>query len=191
MRYPGEHKMGLKEILPPLLLWTGITVAVVVAVLFVISEVRRADDAVRESVAERSRVEQQRREVPSRWQWLEIPTGGPKTDDDTRVRDIVNIADALEALQRSRGIYPIHSGAQEALVPVVALESPCLELTSGRFLANCPSDPAAPARIYWYASDGESYTLEALLDVSGDYPCDAGAEDCRFRVMDGAVVSGS
>ena len=87
------------------------------------------------------------------------PGGGER--DLTRLQDLATIAEALEEYRDENGDYPDNDGNVQSLCVFPDSDVGC-ELDD--VLSSIPSDPLGepiPENGYWYASDGDTFTVYA------------------------------
>jgi len=169
-------------------------VAVVAFVLLAVTwsylsrEQQQQDDLARQEAARHA--EERRQELMRRG--ADTPPVSPQafiSADEERVAELTELATLLDQWYAERGEYPPQTGSGDAL-QVGPETAPCVYFASAGMTEACPSDPAAPGRMYRYVSDGLHYQLTALLDHSDDLRCEpADPGVCIFRIEDGNVVS--
>ena len=89
------------------------------------------------------------------------PAPGREDRDQTRQQDLATIQEALEEYREENGSYPDNSGAVQSLCVFSDADAGC-ELED--VLSSIPNDPLGEPiseNGYWYASDGDTFTVYA------------------------------
>lgn len=96
--------------------------------------------------------------------------GSPEERDDIRQLDLAAIQDALEEYRSDEGGYPSTDGNIQTLCAFADTDAGCALLD---VLDPIPEDPLGdPVQMgYFYASDGQSYTVFALRESEEFLPC--------------------
>ena len=100
-----------------------------------------------------------------------VPTGGEDERDGTRVQDLQRIALALDEYRSDEGDYPSTGGNIQTLCAFTDADAGC-ELES--YFDELPIDPLGDPSVqgYWYASDGQSFTIYAQRETDLFPECD-------------------
>lgn len=95
------------------------------------------------------------------------PTADPVTADFARTLDLAAARDALGAYHEANGVFPSTNGDVTTLCDDAA-DAGCALASIDADLSFDDGDDA-----YWYASDGQTYTLiaRAALSQPGEQPC--------------------
>lgn len=84
--------------------------------------------------------------------------------DQERKSDLANIAKALENYKLTGGSYPVSLGQEKISASSGAIYNSLVP----NYLSLVPLDPNDPTYYYGYESDGDSYTLSAVLENDSD-----------------------
>ena len=97
----------------------------------------------------------------------------PRDRDGARIRDLTELQRVLETYALQEGVYPDTGSALQALCAVPQTDAGCALLD----VAELPNDPLGDPSVngYFYASDGNTYTLYArreslFFDSCDDHP---------------------
>ncbi len=102
--------------------------------------------------------------------------------DARRKSDIELIKSGLEIYKADCGNYPIGTSLAD---PLVGTETSGACLTTNTYISEIPLDPADPARVYVYSSDGVTYGVCAALEGgTGSVSCGTSScgSQCNYKV---------